>query len=141
MNGKEKDEEVKTTVVDCHIQHIRDAGYRNIIEWRADPKNCYIGRAGVDKIGGRDLKREGSAWANPYKVGRDGDLRSCVAQYNSYIRRKIARGELNPTELKGKRLGCWCVGRGEKCYDASLPFEEYVCHGQVLLKILKELEE
>ena len=128
-----------TSVVDCHSQYIRQAGYSNIIEWRADPSNFYIGRAGVDKVGGRDLKREGSVWGNPFKAGRDGDLQARIRQYDAYIRRKIANGEVNPAELSGKRLGCWCIGTGEKCYDSNVSIDQFVCHGQVLLKILHEM--
>ncbi len=133
-----EEETIPTTVVDVHVQFIRPRGYSNFTAWRSDPRNLYIGRSGFDKLGQQTIRREGSIWANPFKVGRDGDLRSCVLQYDRYIRRKIERNEVDLSELQGKRLGCWCVGNAEVCFDANIPLDQYVCHGQVLVKILQE---
>jgi hypothetical protein len=128
----------QSTVVDVHSQFLRAKGYRNLQEWRNDPQNLYVGRSGIDSINGRTVQREGSIWANPFKVGRDGNLQQCVAQYDRYIREKIARNEVNINELRGKRLGCWCVKDEEVCFDATKPLQQYCCHGEVLLKILSE---
>eukprot|EP01040_Poterioochromonas_malhamensis_P010834 gene10834-11809_t len=127
-----------TTVVDLHAHFLRERGYTNFTAWRSDPRNFYIGRSGFDTVGGETVRREGSVWGNPFKAGRDGDLRSRLFQYKRYIRGKIERKEVDLSELHGKRLGCWCVGNAEICFDANLPVDQYVCHGQVLLKILQE---
>lgn len=39
-------------------------------------------------------------------------------------------------KLKGKTLGCWCVSSPSKLEDGK----EIVCHGQIILKKLRELE-
>jgi hypothetical protein len=63
-----------------------------------------------------------SKWGNPYSVeiwGRD----ECIRKYEKYIRRKPKLMRLLKN-LKGKVLGCWCYPKR--------------CHGEVLLKLLKE---
>lgn len=126
-----------TTLVDLHVEYLRPK-YRNLPDWRADPDNLYIGRPGVDSINGKTLPREGSKWQNPFKVGKDGDIYSRLIQYRAHILNLINIGEVSLEELRGKRLGCWCVKAGEISHDSSLPFPNYVCHGQVLMQLLSE---
>jgi len=74
-----------------------------------------------------DLKKywkKGSKWQNPYNT---------VEEYEPYIRKKIKQ---NPTyynikELIGKKLGDWCITTNK--------IEPLVCHGQIILKIIKEV--
>jgi hypothetical protein len=129
-------EQTPTRLVDLHADYIRPK-YRNLPHWRQDPDNLYIGRPGVDSINGKNVPREGSIWANPFKV-KDGDITTRLTQYQEHIQRVLANGEANLAELRGKRLGCWCVKEGEVVHDPSLPFSRYVCHGQVLMKLLAE---
>lgn len=71
-----------------------------------------------------------SVFANPYVIGRDGTRTEVLQKYENYIRRELVRRpDLIQAlrELKGKRLGCWCAPQK--------------CHGDVLIKLLKELEE
>jgi len=80
---------------------------------------------------GRKLKpfmdREGitfnSKWRNPYLSLEEYELyiRDCIDKTPEYY-------DLN--ELKGKRLGCWCITTSE-----VYPMK---CHGQVLLKLIRE---
>jgi len=70
---------------------------------------CYIGR--------------GSKWGNPFIIGKDGDRNEVVEKYEKYIRNKPELLK-DLTELKGKRLGCFCF--------------PHKCHGDILLKLLKE---
>jgi Domain of unknown function (DUF4326) len=92
---------------------------------------------------GRKMPRCGltaSAWANPYKIGRDGkgDTRTeVIARY---------RDEWLPThpdllgqveQLRGHALACWCVPRG-----SSLPgkWQGKTCHGEVLAALVDSVE-
>ena len=85
--------------------------------------NCdvYIGRSCY--YGG--WKLPASIWQNPYSVttyGRDEALRL----YREYIiKRKDLLGRLE--ELRGKTLGCWCLGR-----EKGEP-----CHGEILIELLE----
>lgn len=69
---------------------------------------------------GYDLPQ--SKWANPFKIGRDGDRATVIARYRD--EHLAAHPELlaSREELRGKRLGCWCP---------PLP-----CHGDVLVDLL-----
>eukprot|EP01031_Cornospumella_fuschlensis_P025055 gene25055-30262_t len=129
-----------TRLVDLHVEYLRPR-YRHVPHWRENPDNVYIGRSGVDNVNGRTVPREGSVWANPFKIGRDGEVTSRLIKYREHILAVIARGEADLRELEGKCLGCWCVHAGEGrevVYDPSLPFEQYVCHGQVLMQLIAQ---
>jgi len=59
---------------------------------------------------GRAMPRRGlaeSAFANPYRIGQDGDRAEVVAKYRSWL---LGRQELLQRlhELRGRRLACWC---------------------------------
>lgn len=56
-----------------------------------------------------------SKWGNPYKIGLDGDRAAVIAKYREWLRQHPT---LDPRELRGKVLACYC---------APLP-----CHGDVL---------
>lgn len=58
-----------------------------------------------------------SKWGNPFVLGRDGNRDEVIRKYEAWI----ATTDLDPTELRGKDLVCWC---------APLP-----CHGDVLLRL------
>jgi hypothetical protein len=65
----------------------------------------------------------GTKWGNPFEIGKDGDRDEVIRLYEIYIRN-------NPNlikdlwELKGKVLGCSC--------------KPNKCHGDVLVKLIKE---
>lgn len=65
----------------------------------------------------------GTKWGNPFEIGRDGNREEVIRLYEIYARN-------NPEimnslhELKGKRLGCSC--------------KPAPCHGDVLVKLIKE---
>jgi len=79
-----------------------------------EPYDVYIGRA----VPRKGLKR--SVWHNPYSIGRDGDRDEVIAMYEIYLR---SRPDLMArlSELRGKRLGCWC--------------SPAACHGNVLARL------
>jgi len=62
-------------------------------------------------------------WGNPFKIGKDGNREEVVEKYEKWIRNHPKLLKCLP-ELVGKRLGCWCKPK--------------VCHGDVLLKLMKE---
>lgn len=80
-----------------------------------DPYDLYIGRAN-----GR-YRLKASKWANPFKVGRDGDLDTALIRYLDYV----THGPLlnNLEELSGKVLACWCAPNR--------------CHGDILVQLWK----
>ena len=84
--------------------------------------NCKGGNRNFDVYIGRRTWPipENSKWRNPYsaiKYGRE----KAIEMYRGYVMNKPELLELIPTELKDKRLGCWCA-----------PLS---CHGDVLVKI------
>ena len=64
-----------------------------------------------------------SKWSNPSFFNKDLEF------YERFIRKNFYN-DLH--ELQGKVLGCWCVTTDE--------LEPLVCHGQVLMKLVRELE-
>lgn len=91
---------MSTTVV-----HINDpAGY-----------DVYIGRA----MPRRRLKA--SPFANPFKIGKDGDRADVIEKYRTWLLAQPELVERARRELNGKRLGCWCA--------------PLACHGDVLAEI------
>lgn len=65
-----------------------------------------------------------SKWGNPFKLGPHESREDTIARYEKWIRTQphiLAR----LSELKGKRLACWC--------------RPLACHGDVLVKLIKEM--
>ena len=56
-------------------------------------------------------------WGNPFKVGVDGTLEECVEKFRQWLQ----TSGLNPRELRGKDLACFCPLDGP-------------CHADVLLE-------
>jgi hypothetical protein len=114
------------SVVNCKVEFIR-AQYKNLQEWVKDPNNVYIGRAGVVFIDGCRYPKIESKFANPFKIGKDGDRNEVIKKYKKHITKKLEKDVLLRNELssmKGKNLGCWCS-------------PEY-CHGNVLLELIDD---
>ena len=68
----------------------------------------------------------GSKWGNPFKIGEDGDREEVIKKYEEYIRNKPELLQ-NLQELRNKRLGCFCAPRA--------------CHGDILVKLVEEMED
>jgi len=102
---------MKTTVVNIHK-----------IRGITPEFDVYIGREIRDHRTG-EVRYEASPWANPHLS---------LPEYEIYINRKIREDPViyDLRELAGKRLGCWCINTNK-----ILPL---VCHGQVLLKLIRE---
>ncbi|MET9665687.1 DUF4326 domain-containing protein [Streptomyces sp. NPDC006475] len=88
-----------TTVVNLK-GHRDDPGYADVV---------YVGRP--MHRGGWHLA--GSKLASPYRPGKDGSREEVVAMYRDHL---LSRPDLLAMlpELRGRRLGCWCVP--ERCH-------------------------
>jgi len=71
-------------------------------------------------ISARSVARP-SKWSNPFKVSEYGRAKA-LALFEAYIGQAIARGELDPAELRGFNLACWCK-----------PDES--CHADLLIRL------
>jgi len=136
---------METKVVNCKVKYIRPLGFNNLKEWCENENNIYIGRKGIvfvdtDRIdeNGKNIKERypkcNSIFANPFKVKKNQDNRKqTVGDYEEYIIKKIENENLfeELLSLEGKNLGCWC----------KEPDKRVGCHGDVLLKLLKNYKE
>ena len=95
---------------------------------------------GCDIYIGRELRQGGwnlprSIWANPYSIKNVGSAGEACKLYETYIRNKLMKEPSLIDELRklsGKTLGCWCKN------SRDVGSEKISCHGDVLIKLLKE---
>ena len=78
-----------------------------VVHCKREPYDVYIGRP--------------SKWGNPYSIGTNGSRLVCITLYREWLAREVEAGRLDPRELRGKTLGCWCAPKA--------------CHGDVLLEV------
>lgn len=99
--------------------------------------DLYIGRPMYQ--GGWRLP--GSKWANPFRLDRFGGDRTRVLEaYEAHVRASPDLMAALP-ELRGLRLGCWCVeAHCLVCRRKRGSCGHLSCHGEVLLKLLAELD-
>ena len=115
-----------TTIVDLRNKHRPGDG--DIFDWLARPQHVYCGRPNIYRI-----KRDGAwmcvpprgtncKWGNPFKIGKNCTEENCLEKYEAYV---LSSPELvsELSSLRGKVLGCWCIG--------TRPF----CHTQVLARL------
>lgn len=107
-------------------------------EPRVEGRVVHVIRAPYDLYVGRENARvglPGSDWANPFRIGRDGDRQTVLARFEEELRRG-SLSHLLPRlrELEGLTLACWCAPKGGVGHHDPL-----VCHAQILLKVLAEL--
>tara|TARA_Y100000389_G_C17280313_1_gene422615 strand:+ start:92 stop:454 length:363 start_codon:yes stop_codon:yes gene_type:complete len=117
-----------TSIVNVKVKHIRPE-YNNLSDWMDDQNNEYIGRHGVIFIEKQRFPKQPSKWANPFKIGKDGDRDTVINKYKQYLKNKLDNDELLRHELlklKNKKLGCWCYPEP--------------CHGDVLIELIKLYE-
>ena len=81
-----------------------------VVHCKKEPFDVYIGRP--------------SKWGNPFKIGKDGSREEVIQKYRHWILANPVLVAQLTTELKGKRLGCWC--------------KPYACHGDVLAELADE---
>lgn len=123
----------KTRVCNVKVAYLRPE-FDNLEEWTDVNEHEYIGRRGIVFITRDGVKerfpKKGSIWANPFKIGKDGTREEVLEKYEEYIRDKLDSDDRlvkKLLKLEGKVLGCWCYP--EKC------------HGNVLIKLIKEYKE
>ena len=86
------------------------ANKTRVVHCKKEPFDVYIGRP--------------SKWGNPFRIGRDGSREEVIQKYRHWILANPVLVAQLPTELKGKRLGCWC--------------KPYACHGDALAELADE---
>ena len=59
-------------------------------------------------------------WGNPFVIGRDGTRKEVIEKYRGWL----AESGLDPKELEGKDLVCWCA--------------PMACHADVLLELAND---
>lgn len=101
-----------------------------VVHCKKEPYDIYIGR-GV---------KTNSKWSNPY-THKDlektkakfqvSSRKEAIEEYEKYLNESGLINDIE--ELRGKILGCWCCN--SPCDGSEKTF---VCHGQVLCKILNE---
>jgi hypothetical protein len=58
--------------------------------------------------GARSVTRP-SKWGNPFVIGRDGDHDEVVEMHRTWVANGgLEAAGLDPAELRGLDLGCWC---------------------------------
>lgn len=75
---------------------------------------------------GRSTRRgrwtlEGSCWANPFIIGRDGTRQDVIMKYRTMVEANPEMQRAIRARLRGKVLGCFCAPKP--------------CHGDVLAEI------
>lgn len=134
--------QMQSCLCDVHVEFIRKQSFGNcdnLKDWCSHPNNVYIGRAGILILDGKRYPEVASLWANPFKVKVEGELGSVLNQYFTYINERIVKENLfeELRKLKGKRLGCWCVGSNTVTYtDPRITGIPWTCHGQILLYLI-----
>lgn len=113
-------------VVDVHAAVLRQQGYHDVHEWLQNSQHVYIGRSML--INGKRIPA--SPWANPFKGD---DKQQCVQQYYQHVCHHWSYYGPMISQLKGKILGCWCVGSPNEPTGA-------VCHGHVLQYIYQQTQ-
>lgn len=73
-----------------------------------------------------------AGWGNPIKVKDVPSVQDAISGYEKYIRGNPQLLKALP-ELSGKVLGCWC-----KKATKTTKAEDALCHGDVLIKLLRE---
>lgn len=93
---------------------------RSVETWT--PQHVYIGRATT----WRHKRLPHSPFANPFRIGRDGDRAEVVDKFNDYFGNQPYLLERARLELTGKILVCWCAPEA--------------CHGDILAAMCNEPE-
>jgi Domain of unknown function (DUF4326) len=82
-------------------------GKTRVVHCKKEPFDVYIGRP--------------SKWGNPFKIGKDGSREEVIQKYRDWVLTNPVLITRVSTELKGKKLGCWC--------------KPNTCHGDVLAEL------
>jgi hypothetical protein len=85
-----------------------------------------LNKHAAGKHGGAIYIGRGSKWANPFRIGFDGDRAAVIAKYADWLRdQHYLLRELD--ELRGRDLLCFCAPSA--------------CHGDLLLRLANASRE
>lgn len=103
---------------ECGDPTLTESGFTEVVNVRtaAPGTFVYVGRHMPGKF-------PGSPWGNPFKLARNAspsDRERCLADYRAWLKEQPELLD-RLSELKGRRLGCWCVPAA--------------CHGTVLAQL------
>jgi len=102
---------MKSSITPVRVQRKRTKGFRL---QDASPNGLpvvYVGRP--------------SKWANPFRIGIDGDREAVVRKFREYAMKKLKEDPNWLEPLRGKDLACWC------------PLDK-PCHADVLIELLRK---
>ena len=83
---------------------------KRIKGWKMPLNAIYVGRP--------------SRWANPFRIGVDGDREAVIRKFREYAVERLRRESDWLEPLRGKDLACWC------------PLDK-ACHADVLIALLE----
>jgi len=106
------------SVVNIKKKELNKNGYKDFEDWNANSDHIYIGRNMCAYVPGTI----GSKWKNPFTLKKY-TLETALEKYEDHVRNTPSLYN-SLGELEGKVLGCWC--------------KPSQCHGDILLKLLKE---
>lgn len=135
------DIEVTTVVVCIKKEELVKRGIKNFLEWKNRPNSVYIGRNMDFYVTGATA----SKWGNPFTINKYG-LDKCLRLYEEYVRNTPSLYDALE-ELDGKELGCWCKQfvadpvKGKQFVADPVKDKPSVCHGDVLVKLVKEKKQ
>lgn len=94
-----------------------------VVNIRLEPYDVYVGRRGHGHDG---------IFGNPFRPGED-DRETCLERFKRYFLDRLDSDQAfwrRVCELRGKRLGCFCAGKGGLPAEADPLKAE--CHGQII---------
>jgi hypothetical protein len=67
----------------------------------------------------------GSAFGNPYRMGKDGDRKTVIEKFRKHFQKRLHNERFKKAveDLRGKTLGCFC--------------KPEACHGDVIVEYLE----
>lgn len=116
-------------VVCIRKAELNKRNYKDFKQWSKKKDHLYIGRNMEFYVPGTKQ----SIWHNPFTSKKYGSIK-CLELYEKYIREMIEQDpEIYNLEelLEMSEIGCWCIN--DFHHD-----KEIVCHGQILIKLMKE---
>ena len=95
----------------------------------------YVGRGRTP----HRLHHAPSKWyqGNPFKIGPDGTRYQVIEQFQVYLNGLVAAKKVDPIDLAGRDLACWCAPMGQSLAASATPDK---CHAQYLLYLANKEE-
>lgn len=100
----------------------------HVAEMSHHPDAVYVGRRN-NRFGLPE-----SPFANPYRIGRDGDRETCIRKFAADLEDRLIHNRQETLDallpLVGRPLACWCRRDGEE------PTPENACHADAILAVI-----